>query len=218
MVYYILSGTPRSPQKCFWSGLRVEFSGENHLFQDFFFSIAFRPRNHHVKLLKLIQNFSLRFWKFTFFLQKNPKHVFPKNVPNWVFYSIDWFFPNRSSAPREASISQPFLNFSFFPMGRNAILTPDSGRPSKTDKFSCIICIRKFFGFFWQFWAVFQQKCKSHPKYGLWGLKSKEIARAFTSRNKIEGFFTGNTIFLFSWHFLALFGYFRQFWSQTSVW
>ena len=26
-------------------------------------------------------------------------------------------------------------------------------------------------------------------------------------------FFTGNTIFLFSWHFLALFGYFPQFWS-----
>ena len=31
VVYYILLGTPRSPQKCFWSGLRVEFSGENHL-------------------------------------------------------------------------------------------------------------------------------------------------------------------------------------------
>ena len=26
-----LSGTPRSTQKCFWSNLRVEFSGENHL-------------------------------------------------------------------------------------------------------------------------------------------------------------------------------------------
>ena len=32
VVYYILSGTPRAPQKCFWSHLRVEFSGENHLF------------------------------------------------------------------------------------------------------------------------------------------------------------------------------------------
>ena len=31
VVYYILSGTPRSPQKCFWSDLRVEFLGENHL-------------------------------------------------------------------------------------------------------------------------------------------------------------------------------------------
>ena len=31
VVYYILSGTPRSTQKCFWSDLRVEFSGENHL-------------------------------------------------------------------------------------------------------------------------------------------------------------------------------------------
>ena len=31
VVYYILSGTPRAPQKCFWSDLRVEFSGENHL-------------------------------------------------------------------------------------------------------------------------------------------------------------------------------------------
>ena len=30
VVYYILSGTPRSPQKCFWSDLRVEFLGENH--------------------------------------------------------------------------------------------------------------------------------------------------------------------------------------------
>ena len=31
VVYYILSGTPRSLQKCFWPHLRVEFSGENHL-------------------------------------------------------------------------------------------------------------------------------------------------------------------------------------------
>ena len=30
-VYYILSGTPRSTRKCFWSNLRVEFLGENHL-------------------------------------------------------------------------------------------------------------------------------------------------------------------------------------------
>ena len=32
VVYYILSGTPRTPQKCIWSHLRVEFSGENHFF------------------------------------------------------------------------------------------------------------------------------------------------------------------------------------------
>ena len=32
VVYYILSGIPRAPQKCFWSNLRVEFLGENHLF------------------------------------------------------------------------------------------------------------------------------------------------------------------------------------------
>ena len=32
VVYYILSGTPRAPQKCFWSNLRVEFLGENHFF------------------------------------------------------------------------------------------------------------------------------------------------------------------------------------------
>ena len=31
VVYYILSGTSRAPQKCFWSHLRVEFSGENNL-------------------------------------------------------------------------------------------------------------------------------------------------------------------------------------------
>ena len=31
VVYYILSGTPRSTQKYFWSNLRVEFLGENHL-------------------------------------------------------------------------------------------------------------------------------------------------------------------------------------------
>ena len=31
MVYYILSGTPWSTQKYFWSDLRVESSGENHL-------------------------------------------------------------------------------------------------------------------------------------------------------------------------------------------
>merc|ERR1712051_205643 len=28
----LLSGTPRATQKCFRSNLRVEFSGENHLF------------------------------------------------------------------------------------------------------------------------------------------------------------------------------------------
>ena len=31
VVYYKLSRTPRSAQKCFWSNLRVEFLGENHL-------------------------------------------------------------------------------------------------------------------------------------------------------------------------------------------
>ena len=31
VVYYILSGTPRSPQKCFRTDLRVEFLGENHV-------------------------------------------------------------------------------------------------------------------------------------------------------------------------------------------
>ena len=31
VVYYILSGTPEAPQKCFWPHLRVEFSEENHL-------------------------------------------------------------------------------------------------------------------------------------------------------------------------------------------
>ena len=31
VVYYILSGTLRSPQKCLWPHLRVEISGENHL-------------------------------------------------------------------------------------------------------------------------------------------------------------------------------------------
>ena len=32
VVYYILSGTPRAPQKCFRSNLRVEFLGKNHFF------------------------------------------------------------------------------------------------------------------------------------------------------------------------------------------
>ena len=95
-------------------------------------------------------------------------------------------------------------------MGRNADPTPDSGRPSKIDGFFGIASHTFFFRLFL---PVFGSKIFFHPKYGLWGLKSKEIARAFTSRNKIEGFFTGNTIFLFSWHFLALFGYFPQFWS-----
>ena len=54
------------------------------------------------------------------------------------------------------------------------------------------------------------KKCifsKTHPKYGLLGLKSLGIARAFTSRNKIEGFLleTPFSYFLGTfWHFLAI--------------
>ena len=95
-------------------------------------------------------------------------------------------------------------------MGRRAIPTPDSGSPSKIDGFFGIASHTFFFRLFL---PVFGSKIFFHPEYGLWGLKSKEIARAFTSRNKIEGFFTGNTFLLIFWHFLALFGYFTQFWS-----
>ena len=50
--------------------------------------------------------------------------------------------------------------------------------------------------------ALFGSKNFFYPKYGLLGLKSLGFARAFTSRNKIASFFTGNTFFLFFWHFL----------------
>ena len=89
-------------------------------------------------------------------------------------------------------------------MGRRAIPTPDSGSPSKIDGFFGIASHTFFFRLFL---PVFGSKIFFHPEYGLWGLKSKEIARAFTSRNKIEGFLleTPFSYFLGTfWHFLAI--------------
>ena len=181
---------PRGPQTRekngpFFSKKKKKKKKKEQFFANFFFCVPFRSYEAHVKLPKLFQNFSLRFWKFTFFFEKKPKDVFPKNVSKSGFYIIDSFFPNRSSAPRENSISQPFLNFEIFPMGRNAIPTPDSGRPSNFDGFFGIASHTLIFRLFL---PLFGSKNFFHPKYGLWGLKSKEIARAFTSRDKIQGF------------------------------
>ena len=73
-------------------------------------------------------------------------------------------------------------------MGRNAIPTPDSGRPSKNNHFSCIAPWREIF---WLFLPIFGSKNFFYPKYGLLGLKSLGFARAFTSRNKIASFLLG---------------------------
>ena len=59
--------------------------------------------------------------------------------------------------------------------------------------------------------ALFGSKNFFYPKYGLLGLKSLGFARAFTSRNKIASFFTGNTFFLFFWH------YWHK-WNYSSTW
>ena len=59
----------------------------------------------------------------------------------------------------------------------------------------------------WRKWGPKIQKKTKIFFHGLWGLKSKEIARAFTSRNKIEGFLleTPFSYFLGTfWHFLAI--------------
>ena len=89
-------------------------------------------------------------------------------------------------------------------MGRNAIPTPDSGSPSNFDGFSCIASHTLIF---WLFLPIFGSKKFFHPKYGLLGLKPLGFARAFTSRNKIEGFLleTPFSYFLGTfWHFLAI--------------
>ena len=89
-------------------------------------------------------------------------------------------------------------------MGRNAIPTPDSGSPSNFDGFSCIASHTLIF---WLFLPIFGSKNFFHPKYGLLGLKPLGFARAFTSRNKIEGFLleTPFSYFLGTfWHFLAI--------------
>ena len=60
---------------------------------------------------------------------------------------------------------------------------------------------------FWLFLTRFGSKKFFHPKYGLWGLKSKEIARAFTSRHQIDDFLLGTPFSYFLgtfWHFLAI--------------
>ena len=70
-------------------------------------------------------------------------------------------------------------------MGRRAIPTPDSGRPSKIDGFFGIASHTLIFRLFL---PVFGSKIFFHPEYGLWGLKSKGIARAFISSEKISRF------------------------------
>ena len=89
-------------------------------------------------------------------------------------------------------------------MGRNAIPTPDSGRPSKNNHFSCIAPWREIF---WHFLTIFGSKNFFHPKYGLLGLKSLGIARAFTSRDQINDFLLETPFSYFFgtfWHFLAI--------------
>ena len=44
VVYYILSGTLRGTQKCLWSNLRVEFSGDIHPWSGQFSRGLYRPR------------------------------------------------------------------------------------------------------------------------------------------------------------------------------
>ena len=89
-------------------------------------------------------------------------------------------------------------------MGRNAIPTPDSGSPSNFDGFSCIASHTLIF---WLFLPIFGSKNFFHPKYGLLGLKSLGIARAFTSCHQIDDFLleTPFSYFLGTfWHFLAI--------------
>ena len=62
VVYYILSGTPRAPQKCFWSNLRVEFLGENHLFL-----ICEKMPNQTLQLIKYLDSG----WNSDLFEKKN---------------------------------------------------------------------------------------------------------------------------------------------------
>ena len=103
-------------------------------------------------------------------------------------------------------------------MGRNAILTPDSGRPSKNDQFSCIICIWKFlsgntfffFFFFFFFLALFDTFWLFHPKYGLLGLKSSGIARAFIFCDKTSRFLAILAFLHRGRYFFQLFCYFTQ--------
>ena len=102
-------------------------------------------------------------------------------------------------------------------MGRRAIPTPDSGSPSKIDGFFGIASHTLIFRLFL---PVFGSKIFFHPEYGLWGLKSKEIARAFTSRNKIEGFLleTPFSYFLGTfWHFLAISVNFGPFLTKLRI-
>ena len=113
VVYYILSGTPRAPQKCFWSNLRVEFLRENHLFL-----ICEKMPNQTLQLIKYLDSG----WNSDLFEKKNCWNPstnckvravqkwlpFSKNVqkllsvtvqtfPIWIF-----FFLNRSEFNAES--------------------------------------------------------------------------------------------------------------------
>ena len=62
LVYYILSGTPKATQKCFWSNPRVKFLGENHLFL-----ICEKMPNQTLQLIKYLDSG----WNSDLFEKKN---------------------------------------------------------------------------------------------------------------------------------------------------
>ena len=106
VVCYILSGTPRAPQKCFRSNLIVEFLGENHLFL-----ICEKMPNQTLQLIKYLDSGwnSDLFEKNCWNLSTNCKVravqkwlPFSKNVQNLLSVTVQtcpiwiFFFLNRS--------------------------------------------------------------------------------------------------------------------------
>ena len=104
VVYYILSGTPRATQKCFWTGLRVEFSGENHLLL-----ICDKMPNQTLQLTRYLDSG----WNSDLFLKK----VCPNPSTNCKVRAVQKWLPFSKNVQKllsETVQTCPIWNFFFF--------------------------------------------------------------------------------------------------------
>ena len=104
VVYYILSGTPRAPQKCFWSNLRVEFLGENHLFL-----ICEKMPNQTLQLIKYLDSG----WNSDLFEKKNCWNP----STNCKVRAVQKWLPFSKNVQKLLSVTVqtcPIWNFFFF--------------------------------------------------------------------------------------------------------
>ena len=138
-----------------------------------------------------------------FFPKKTERRISKKRLKKWGLYHRFIFSKQELGSTREFNFTAVSkLGFFFYrPRGDSdpRFRSPIEKRP--------IFMYNMYSKIFWLFLTRFGSKKFFHPKYGLWGLKSKEIARAFTSRHQIDDFLLGTPFSYFLgtfWHFLAI--------------